>query len=185
MLRALIALFALVILAGCAGSQPYESIDLQQVTEAYHTITPIYNAFKVAYAANDERQMNVLYAREQRACRLVDTIDARDTIDPNIDLFQASAYLDTFCNDIETAYNAWRQAHHLSYDANLPSTLPGTYFEDGDYNMTQMPIMLRHPAALCCLIAPPATPSPPTTPGTGTPGTGTPVAVRPTATPGH
>ncbi len=129
-------------------------MDLRQVQEAYHTITPIYNAFKVAYAANNEAAIYRLYAREQSACHLVDTIDNRDTISANTDLFQASAYLDTFCNDIETAYNAWRQAHHLSYDANLPKTLPGTYFEDGDYNMTQMPILLRHPAALCCSIPP-------------------------------
>lgn len=160
MRRTLLMLLAILLMAGCAGSQPYLPIDLRQVHEAYRTITPIYNAFKVAYAANNVPAIKRLYAREQSACHLVDTIDNRDTISPNTNLFQASAYLDSFCNDIETAYNVWRQAHHLSYDANLPKTLPGTYFEDGDYNMTQMPIMLRHPAALCCKIAPPVTATP-------------------------
>lgn len=150
----------LILLAGCAGTQPYTATDLRQVREAYATITPIYNAFKIAYAKNDEAAMNRLFAREQRACRLVDTIDNRDSINPNTNLFQASAYLDTFCNDIESAYSGWREAHGLSYDASLPKTLPGTYFLDGDYNMTQMPRLLKQPAGLCCTIPPPPTVSP-------------------------
>jgi hypothetical protein len=153
----------LILLAGCAGTQPYTSTDLRQVRQAYAEITPIYNAFKVAYAKNDQPAMNRLFAREQRVCRLVDTIDNRDSIGPNTNLFQASAYLDSFCNDIESAYSGWRQAHGLSYDKSLPKTIPGTYFLDGDYNMTQMARLLKRPAALCCTIPPPPT-APPTAP---------------------
>lgn len=158
MRRILCSLLILILLAGCTGTQPYTATDLHQVREAYATITPIYNAFKVAYANNNAPAMNRLFARHTRACRLVDTIDSRDTIDSNTNLFEASSYLDSFCNDIESAYSGWRQAHGLSYDKSLPATIPGTYFVDGDYNMTQMARLLRHPAARCCPVQPPAPP---------------------------
>jgi hypothetical protein len=153
----ILASLALAVLAGCGVTRPYLSTDLSQVTGAYATIKPIYEGFKAAYDANSATAIAREFAREQRACRLVDDIDNRDTIDPNTNLFSASAALDTYCNDIESAYSGWRKAHGLSYDETLPVTLPNTYFLDGDYDMKQMHLWLSNPAGQCCPT--PATPT--------------------------
>jgi hypothetical protein len=158
MRRALLILLLPCLLVGCLGTQPYYSIDVQQVNRAYVTLKPIFLAFRSAYLRRDAAGMAREYAREQRACRLVDTIDHRDTIDSSTNLYVASSYLDSFCNDIETAYSLWRKAHGQSYDKSLPPTLPGTYFLDGDYNLTEFPILMRHPAGLWKPVTPIATP---------------------------
>lgn len=160
MRRVSLALLALALLAGCAGSQPYSALDLKQVRQSYATIAPIYWAFRKAYIANNFPAMKRLHAKERAACHLEHVVDNRDTIDPNVNLYLASSQIDSFCNDMETAYSEWRKAHGMTYDESLPSTLAGTYFEDGDYNMQEIGRLLRHPAKRCCpLVAPtPATP---------------------------
>jgi hypothetical protein len=105
-------------------------------------------SFKVAFAHASGPAMGRIFSKEQRVCRQVDSIDRRDSIDPNTNLFQASAALDTLCNDIESAYNTWRSNHGLPYDATIPVAVPGSEFKDGDSDMLKMSQWLRHPAAL-------------------------------------
>lgn len=145
-------LILLPLIAGCAGTRPYTAKDLRQVNRAYDQLAPIFTQFQAAYNQNNLPAMRRLYAREQRACRLVDTIDKRDSIDPNTNLFTASSYLDSFCNDIETAYASWRKAHHLPYDHAAFLSAPGTYFVDGDYNIVHFHDLMKHPAAFCCAV---------------------------------
>ncbi len=147
-MRLLLIACGLVLLASCTGTQPYSQTDLNQVKRAYATITPIYDSFKVAFARDDASSMGKIYTQERRACRQVDVIDERDTIDPNVNLFQASAALDSFCNDIENTYNSWRETRGLSYDKNLPAANKGAEFIDGDANMLKMHLWLAHPSAL-------------------------------------
>jgi hypothetical protein len=160
MRRVSLVLLALVVLAGCAGSQPYSALDLKQVRQAYAAVRPVYWAFRAAYIANNYPAMKRLFAQEQRACHIEDVVDKRDTIDPNVNLYQASSQVNSFCNDIETAYAAYRKAHAMPYDELVNETLPGTYFEDGDYNMQIIGRYLGNPAKRCCpVVAPtPATP---------------------------
>jgi hypothetical protein len=160
MRRAAFALLALALLAGCAGSQPYSAVDLKQVRQAYAAIAPVYWSFRKAYVDNNFPAMKRLVRQERSVCHLATVVDKRDTIDPNVNLYLASSYLDSFCNDIETAYNAWRKAHGMSYDDSLPSTLAGTYFEDGDYNIQEIGPLLRNPAKRCCPLVPPTPATP-------------------------
>lgn len=138
----------LVLLAACRGTSPYTQQDLAQVERGYRIVPPIYRHFKHAYARNDLPAMTRWYHRERIACRLVDRIDQRDTIDANTNLFAASNGLDALCNDIEYAYAGWRKAHGLHYDTRLTPGDPATVFEDGDIALLKMPLELRHPAAL-------------------------------------
>jgi hypothetical protein len=147
-MRRLPLLSLLVLLAACRGTSPYTRQDLAQVRHAYRTITPIYRHFKRAYAANNLPAMRRWYHREQRACRLVDQIDQRDTIDANTNLFAASTGLDSLCNDIEYAYAGWREAHGLRYNTKLTPGDPATVFVDGDIALLKMPREMRHPAGL-------------------------------------
>jgi hypothetical protein len=148
MRASLLLLPLLIVLAGCRGTEPYSKQDLAQVNQAYAEIRPIYRAFEKAYFANDTPRILSYYAKEQRACHLVDEIDARDTIDPNVNLYQASFALDVFCNDIESAYAQWAIAHHRPYDKTVVPSLRDEAFKDGDDYMTNMSKWLKSPSHL-------------------------------------
>lgn len=111
-------------------------------------VPPIYRSFKAAYLAQNTAGIRRYYRREQRACHIVDDVDHRDTIDPNVNLFAVSAGLDTLCNDIETAYAQWAKAHGYPYDKSLPPSTPQDVFVDGDASLEKMPDQIKHPAAL-------------------------------------
>ncbi len=138
----------LVLLAGCRGTQPYTTQDLKGVTVAQATVIPVYLQFKQDYQSNDPARIEQGYAQEQQACKQVDVIDKRDTIDPNVNLFQASAELDDFCNAIESAYAYWAKKHRLPYDKLI---VPGRHqevFLQSDADLLTFQKYLRHPAAL-------------------------------------
>src|SRR5437588_46403 len=98
-------------LAGCRGTQAYTAEDLSQVRSAYAALHPIYVNFKADYVRADRRGILTYFHREQLACKVVDQVDSRDTIDPNVKLFQASIELDNLCNAIESAYAYWASKH--------------------------------------------------------------------------
>lgn len=118
-------------------------------------IEPTYVAFRQAYLAKNTADILKYYQREQRQCKLVDQIDSRDTIDPSVALFQASAALDDFCNTIETAYATWAQAHHLPYEKALVSGTPSQIFIGMDLEAVIVPALLKNPS-----VIPKATPVP-------------------------
>ena len=138
----------LLLLAGCTGQQPYTAQDLHQVRTAYRELRPTYIAFKQAYGASNARGIVRQYHREQIECRMVDRIDARDTIDPNTDLFEASVGLDNFCNAIEQAYAYWARTHGQPVPKGVAPSAPDDPFLGSDKSLAQMPVLLRHPAAL-------------------------------------
>src|SRR5947209_16514304 len=84
----------LLLLAGCASTSLYLPQDTVQVRQAASEIVPVYEGFKHAYLANNGASLAYWYGREQQDCKLVDVIDKRDSIDPNIKLFAASENLD-------------------------------------------------------------------------------------------
>jgi len=139
---------ALLLLAGCRDVQPYSQLDLRQVNQAYAEIRPIYYQFRTAFRYGDAQGIVTGFQREQAACKLVDIIDERDTIDPTTKLFTASSALDSYCNDIESAYAYWAKKHHLPYDKTVQRAGYPDVFKDGDYNMKRMASLLRHPSAL-------------------------------------
>ena len=144
----LLPFFLLLVAAvGCRGTQAYSSTDLQQVRQAYRIIPPVYRAFKAAYYGGNTRVMLKEYAREKKVCRLVDVVDRRDTIDPNTNLFAASAGLDSLCNDVESAYAGWAIKHHYPYDKSIVPSRPQDAFVDGDANLEKMPAQMEHPKA--------------------------------------
>lgn len=116
----------LMFLSGCRGTQPYTAQDLSAVKVAGETVIPVYLQFKRGYKSNDPALIEQGYQQEQQVCKQVDVIDKRDTIDPNVDLFQASAELDDFCNAVESAYAYWAKKHHLPYDKTI---VPGRHQE--------------------------------------------------------
>ena len=118
-MRRLFLLGLLVALAGCRGTQLYTPQDLTAVKSAEATIVPVYLQFKRDYGRDNLARIKHTYAQEQRVCKQVDIIDKRDTIDPNVNLFQASAELDDFCNAIESAYVYWAKRHGLPYDKTI------------------------------------------------------------------
>lgn len=147
-MRRLSLLALLILLAGCRGTQPYTAQDLSGVKVAQATIVPVYVAFKRSYFRDDVAAVKQTYAQEQRDCKQVDVIDKRDTIDPNVNLFQASAELDDLCNAIESAYVYWARKHGLPYDKTI---LPGRrqeVFLGSDTDLKTLPKYLRHPSAL-------------------------------------
>jgi hypothetical protein len=107
----------------------------------------VYRAFKVAYFAGNTRMILTEYARERKVCKLIDVVDKRDTIDPNTNLFVASAGLDSLCNDIESAYAGWAKLHHYPYDKSIVPSRPEDAFVDGDANLEKMPKQMEHPRA--------------------------------------
>lgn len=135
----------LIVLTACSLTQPYTQQDLLQVRQGYTTIRPIYIAFRDAYKHKDIAGIRAAFKREQKACRLVDQIDQRDSIDPNIDLFAASAGLDGWCDDIEGVYAYWAKKHHFKYDKSIPVSLPSDAFKDGNKNLKYIPKYLRRP----------------------------------------
>lgn len=146
-MRRLPLLLLLVAAAACRGTQSYSTTDLHQVQQAYRTIPPLYRAFKAAYYADNGPLIVKDYAQEQKLCRLVDTIDKRDTIDPNTNLFSASAGLDSLCNDIEAAYTGWAIQHHYPYDKSIIPGRSQDAFVDGDSNLKKMPKQMELPSA--------------------------------------
>jgi hypothetical protein len=137
-----------VFLAGCRGTQLYSKQDLQQVHQAWNELRPTYLAFERAYKQNDVPAMLADYHRERRQCKLVDVIDNRDSIDPNVHLFAASAALDDICNTIESAYTTWAIPHHYPYDQNVVPSRKGDEFIGMDLEFKEIPKWLRHPSTL-------------------------------------
>jgi hypothetical protein len=135
-------------IAGCRGTQAYTSVDLVQVRSAYATLQPIYVHFKADYLRGDKGGILSYLQREQAACRVVDAIDSRDTIDPNVKLFQASIELDNLCNAIESAYAYWASHHHYSYDKSITPYPPNDAFLIADTDLLKMPGYLKRPSNL-------------------------------------
>lgn len=147
-MRRLFLLAVLMGLAGCRGTQAYTSQDLAGVKTAEATIVPVYRQFRRDYRRDNRAQIQRTYAREQEACKQVDVIDKRDTIDPNVDLFQASAELDDFCNAIESAYVYWAKRHGLPYDKTIVPGRRQEVFLGSDADLKTIGKYMRHPAAL-------------------------------------
>lgn len=138
----------LLVLSACRGTQPYTQQDLHQIIQAYAQLHPVYRSFKQAYKAGDLARMRVDMAREKSACSIVDAIDARDTIDPTVNLFQASYGLDSICNSMEMAYYTWSKRHHLPVDKRILPSRPSEVFLGGDSAEKHMKKYLRRPAAI-------------------------------------
>jgi hypothetical protein len=147
-MRRLLLLAVLVALAGCRGTQAYTAQDLSGVKTAEATIIPVYLEFKRDYSRDNQAAIQRTYALEQRDCKQVDVIDRRDTIDPNVNLFQASAELDDFCNAIESAYVYWAKRHGLPYDKSIVPGRRQEVFLGSDGDLKTIHKYLRHPAAL-------------------------------------
>lgn len=145
----LVALLALIlILAACRGTQPYTQQDLQQVRQANAELRPTFLAFEQAYTVGNTARILLYFRREQKECKLVDEIDKRDTIDPNVNLFLASVTLDDMCNGIESAYAGWAQAHGYPYDKSIVPSRPSDAFTGSAIELNKAANYLRHPAAL-------------------------------------
>lgn len=140
-----IPLLLLVAVTGCSGTRPYTAQDLRQVRTAAARIVPIYVNFMTAYERSDAAGMIKGYHQEQVACRLEDRVDRRDTIDPNTNLFEASADLDNFCNQIESAYARWAISQHLPYDKTIVPA-GNNPFADSQIALAKLPALLAHPA---------------------------------------
>jgi hypothetical protein len=147
-MRRLLLLAVLVVLAGCRGTQAYTAEDLSGVKAAEATIVPVYLEFKQEYGRDNQVAIQRTYAQEQQDCKQVDVIDKRDTIDPNVNLFQASAELDDFCNAIESAYVYWAKRHGLPYDKSIVPGRRQEVFLGSDGDLKTINKYLRHPAAL-------------------------------------
>ncbi|HLJ68204.1 MAG TPA: hypothetical protein VKX16_12675 [Chloroflexota bacterium] len=148
-MRKLIVLTGIALfLTGCRGTQAYTQQDLQQVRLGYAEIRPTYLAFKQAFQSGDGTGVVKYFRREQSECRIPDVIDNRDSIDPNVNLFQVSIALDDMCNAIESAYVTWAQAHGLPYDRNIVPGRPLNVFIQADTDLKSTARELRHPAAL-------------------------------------
>jgi hypothetical protein len=148
-MRKILGLVAVLLFAaGCRGTQAYYPVDLKQVRTAYARIAPIYTNFKEVYGRGDTAGIRRDFKKEQAACRLVDVIDRRDTIDPNVQLFQASVELDAMCNAIESAYVWWAQKHGYPYDKSVIGYRPDEVFVGADAGLLKMPGYMRHPSAL-------------------------------------
>lgn len=147
-MRRLPLLLPILLLVACKGTQAYSKTDLRQVKHGYSTIAPVYLQFHKAYFAGDTRRIVRLYHREQRDCRIVDVVDRRDTIDPNVNLFAVSAGLDDMCNAIESAYAGWAKQHGYPYDKSVELGRPEDVFIQADADWVKMPDQMKHPAAL-------------------------------------
>ncbi|GAC1445014.1 MAG: hypothetical protein NVSMB52_05090 [Chloroflexota bacterium] len=147
-MRVTVLLLLSLVLVGCRGTQPYTEQDLRQVKQVFSKLGPTYAAFKVAYRAHDLVGMRAALSQEQKECKKVDEIDARDTIDPTVELFQASYGLDSICNSIEMAYVIWAKKHHLPYDKRVFPSRPSQVFLGGNSAAKKMSKYFRHPEAL-------------------------------------
>lgn len=137
-----------LLLSGCRGTQAYTSLDLAQTRQAYTEILPTYLAFKQAYKRGDDRAMHAAFEREQVECKLVDKVDARDTIDPNVNLFQASYALDLMCDAIEQVWAIWEKQHGRPYDKTQAIVPAGDVFLFSDPYVKKLHRWMRRPAAL-------------------------------------
>lgn len=147
--RHLLALLPLMLLlSGCFSTPLYTAQDLQQVRDSDHTLVPLYKDFRAAFHRRDAAVMQQDFEREQIAARQVDQIDVRDSIDPNTNLFQASAELDNLCNDIEAVWAAWEKAHHMPYDKSIQPALLSEAFQGSDKGLKDLAKWLRHPSSL-------------------------------------
>ena len=148
MRRLLVLMIIPAALVACGGKQLYTERDLREVKQTYAVLVPLYLDFRTAYRRGDGHEMVEDYRREQRVCRAVDSIDKRDTIDPNTNLFQVSAGLDNLCNDIESVYAAWEKAHGKPYDKRVIPAFASEAFQGTDKELKDMRKDLRHPSAL-------------------------------------
>jgi hypothetical protein len=148
MRRYLILLGLVPILAACRGTQAYTAEDLSQVRTAYAELRPVYVAFRHAFYANGVQGILRNYHLERQDCRIVDEVDQRDTIDPNVNLFFASAELDNMCNSIESAYVTWAKPHHYPLLKGVDSGIPAEIFGGTDDELKKMNHYLAHPASL-------------------------------------
>jgi hypothetical protein len=153
-----IAIAMMLLLTACASSQKYTQQDLQQVNHAFSVLRPIYLDFRAAFFRYDFVQMTRYFVARRPACREVDAIDRRDTIDPNTDLFQLSAGLDGMCNDIESVYAAWEKAHHMKYDKSIVPSFLSQAFNGSDRGLRIMAQFQRHPADYTTAATPGPTP---------------------------
>jgi hypothetical protein len=147
MRRYLIVLLLAPVLAACRGTQAYTQQDLTQVKTAYAELRPVYLHFRHAFYASDTQGILRNYHVERRDCRLVDQIDRRDTIDPNVNLFFASAELDNMCNAIESAYVTWAKPHHYPYLRAIVPGIPKEVFGGTDKELKKMRKYFKHPAS--------------------------------------
>jgi hypothetical protein len=147
MRRYLILLVLAPVLAACRGTQAYTSLDLTQVRTAYAELRPVYVSFRHAFYARDAQSILGNYHLERRDCRMVDQIDQRDTIDPNVNLFFASAELDNMCNSIESAYVTWAKPHHYPLLKGVPSGIPAEIFGGTDQELKEMKKYLARPSS--------------------------------------
>lgn len=147
-MRRLFLLAVLVPLVGCRGTQAYTSHDLSAVKKAASTIVPVYRQFKRDYRRGNKAALQRAHAQEQKVCKQVDVIDKRDTIDPNVNLFQASAELDDFCNAIESAYVFWAKRHGLPYSKSIIPGRRQEVFLQADSDLKTIHKYLRHPSTL-------------------------------------
>ena len=141
-------LLSLLLLAACRGTQPYTAQDLSQVKQGYNELLPTYLSFKRAYSAGNTAGILKYYYRERIECRTVDQVDNRDTIDPNVNLFQASIGLDNFCNAVESAYVSWAMQNRYPYPKNVIPARPFEAFIVSDKSLGVMPKYMRRPASL-------------------------------------
>jgi hypothetical protein len=147
-MRSLLIVIVFLVLAGCARTGPYSSQDLRDVRTAYDTIRPILLAFESSYFRHNSQGILSGYHREMTACKLADRIDKRDSIDPNVKLFEASADLDNMCNDMDSTYTLWAKSNGYPYDKTVTPALPGDVFKSAEKSMKEMGELLRHPASL-------------------------------------
>lgn len=138
----------LLVLAACRGTQPYSSRDLSQVHRAYASILPAYLGFKQAYTSNNAAAMRRYFAQNEHACKLADSINARDSIDPNVNLFLVTNALDDMCNNVESVYASWELAHHLPYDKTITAARPQDAFLGMAAELQLVPKELKRPAKL-------------------------------------
>ncbi|MGI8969022.1 MAG: hypothetical protein ACR2GA_07970 [Chloroflexota bacterium] len=139
----------LVALAGCAGTQPYSQRDFHQVTTAFHQLVPAWWGYEQAYKRHDTAGILRNFHVEQHVCyTLVDEVDHRDTIDPNVNLFHASASLDNICNSIEELYRTWAQKNGYPFNKHIPPALPAQTFLGQNKELPIMTKQMRHPSAL-------------------------------------
>ena len=137
-----------LFLSSCRGTQSYSQQDLQDAKRAWSALHPTLLAFEQAYKTGNASVMAIEFRRNENTCKIVDGIDKRDTIDPNVRLFYASITLDDVCNNIESVYALYRQTHHLAYDNSITASRPGAEFLGLDKELSKMPSQLRDPGAL-------------------------------------
>jgi hypothetical protein len=147
-MRRLGLLSLLLLLAGCRGTQSFTQQDLSDVKQAWNALNPTMQAFRQGYKTGNASTIQGAFRQNEIYCKIVDGVDKRDTIDPNVNLFQASIALDDICNNIESVYVEWEKAHGLPYDTTIVPSRPGDEFLGLDKEMKKVPNYLRNPGSL-------------------------------------